>query len=538
MSKKPYATVLGPSTSLQNKTGSWRTVCPEYVNKIPPCNMTCPAGENIQQWLSLVQEKKFREAWDVMTTNNPFPATMGRVCYHPCELACNRGQFDGSVNINLVERTIGDMGLKNGWSFQKKSQPSGKKVLIIGSGPSGLSAAYFLSLAGHDVTIYESRPNAGGMMRYGIPRYRLPKEILDAEIKRITDLGVKIVCNKHVGDVGEERGRFDAVFIATGACCAAKFDVEIKKGCTVFDAIDFLYQVEENRAELPNLGDTVIVYGGGNTAIDAARTALRLGAKKVKIVYRRALKNMSAHYTEVQDALKEGVEILCLRTINSIDIGKIILDEMDYNEETNEIHKNGNHEVIDADSVIFAIGQSIDEKIVTSYPNIKVSDKGIIDIDEHMMTGENGIFAGGDVTSKNRTVTTAIGLGKKAAKNIDAFLDDSVYTAPKKHEVAIYPKINTEYFRDDPRKEVDRLGNLDFNEKDVSYSDEQVVLEANRCFSCGNCFHCDNCYAYCPENAIIKHEDGSLEINYDYCKGCGICAAECPCGAIKMSSNG
>lgn len=533
---KPYATVLGPSTSLDNKTGSWRTVRPEYVKKIPPCNMTCPAGENIQLWLSLVQEKKFKEAWEVMTENNPFPATMGRVCYHPCELACNRGQFDGSININLIERSIGDIALKNKWAFKMPMELTGKKILIVGAGPAGISAAYFLRKFGHEVTIYEANSKAGGMMRYGIPRYRLSGETLDAEIKRVLDLGVEIIYNKRVSDVISERESFDAVYIATGACCASKSGIDVKNN-VFLDAIDFLYQVEEDRSKLPDLGDSVIVYGGGNTAIDAARTALRLGAKSVKIVYRRTLKKMPAHYEEIQEALKEGIEILCLRTINSIDGKMVLLDEMNFNEENGEITKNGNHEAIEADSVIFAIGQSIDEKIVPQNSKIKVFEKGIIEVNDNMMTGEDGIFAGGDVVSKNRTVTMAIGFGKKAAKCIDAFLKGTTYISSKKPEVAIFPKINIEYFKDEPRKEVDRLGKLDFNEKDITYSEKQTVAEADRCFSCGNCFHCDNCYAYCPENAIIKHEDGTLEINYDYCKGCGICATECPCGAIKMVSN-
>jgi len=534
---KQYATVLQPATSLQNKTGSWRTVRPEYVKKIPPCNMTCPAGENIQQWLSLVQEKKFEEAWIEMTSNNPFPATMGRVCYHTCELACNRSHFDGSINVNLIERTIGDMAIKNGWNFDQPKASTGKKILVIGAGPAGLSAAYFLRKSGHDVTIYEASSKAGGMMRYGIPQYRLPRNVLDAEVKRITDLGIKIVFNKVVTDVEIERNNFDVVFIATGACCASKTDIDVKQGATVIDAIDFLYKVEDDKNSLPDLGENVVVYGGGNTAIDAARTALRLGAKNVKIVYRRTLKKMPAHSTEIQDAMKEGIEILCLRTISSIESNKVILDEMSYDEEKNELIKTGKVETLEADSVIFAIGQSIDEKIVSNLSNIKVSEKGIIEVDANMMTGEKGIFAGGDVVSTTRTVTHAIGFGKKAAKCINAYFDGTTYVAQPKHEVAVFTKINTDYFADSPRQEVDRLGELNFTEKDVTYSDEQAVAEANRCFSCGNCFHCDNCYSYCPDNAIIKHADGSLEINYDYCKGCGICATECPCGAIKMVSN-
>lgn len=531
--KKPYAAVLDQSTSLQNKTGSWRTLKPKYVSKIPPCNMTCPAGENIQKWLSFAQEGKFFEAWEEMTKNNPFPAIMGRVCYHTCELACNRKQFDGAVNINLIERAIGDFAIKNCWRFENSSTNSGKRVLIIGAGPAGLSAAYFLRKFGHDITIYDSHTKPGGTMRYGIPRYRLPTKVLDAEIQRIIDLGVTIVTNKYVNNLKEEADKFDAVFIATGACRAVQTSVTTQVGALTIDAIDFLTRLEENRQSIPELGNNVIVYGGGNTSIDAARSARRLGAEKVSIIYRRNMENMPAHKSEVEEAIAEGVEVLCLRTIETIEKGRVLINKMRIDEDGNLV-KADETEYLRADSVIFAIGQSIDEGIFSNLDNIKLSGKGTIEVASDFMTGEKGIFAGGDIIPGKRTVTDAIGSGKKAAKYIDAYLRGQQYVPAKNFDIAAFNKINTDYFRKLPKTEISRLGELDFTEKDISYNEKETVFEASRCFSCGNCFHCDNCYAYCPDNAIIKHEDGTLEFNYDYCKGCGICAQECPCGSIKM----
>lgn len=532
---KPFATVLDASTSLSNKTGSWRTMRPEYVKRLPPCNVTCPAGENIQQWLSLVQEGRFHEAWLEMVKNNPFPAVMGRACYHSCEQTCNRSQFDGAVNINLIEKTIGDMAISNNWRFEDKISENGKKILIIGAGPSGLSAAYFLRKMGYAVTIYEMHSKVGGMMRYGVPKYRLPREVIDAEVKRITDIGVNIVYNKKVDNLKSSIAGYDAVYIAAGASVAVKTDIEISESSSIIDAID-LFQKLEDGSEL-SIGKKVLVYGGGNTAIDAARSALRLGAESVKIVYRRTLQNMSAHDSEIQEALAEGVEILCLRTINSINGNKVFLDKMDFNEETSTLSKTGETETICVDNVVFAIGQSVENTMFKEVEDIVISEKGVVEVDSNLMTGAAGIFAGGDIIAGKRTITHAIGFGKKAAKCMDAYLRGVEVPLNKKHEVANFKKLNTEYFKNNNRVEVSRRGNISFEEKHILYSEEELLNESRRCFSCGNCFHCDNCYSYCPDNAIIKHEDGSLEFNYDYCKGCGMCATECPCGAIKMTSD-
>ncbi len=533
---KPFATVLEARTSLTNKTGSWRTVKPEYVHRLPPCNVTCPAGENIQAWLSLAQEGKFFEAWQEMVKNNPFPATMGRVCYHTCEKVCNRGQYDGSVNINLIERSIGDMAIAKGWEFDKPKSLNGKNVMIVGSGPSGLTAAYFLRQMGYKVDVFESHKSFGGMMRYGVPKYRLPRHILDAEIKRIQKLGINLFNDTRVDNLKEKMKDYDAAYLAIGAGIASSTSINIEAGSRVMGAIDLFKRIEDDPTNLPDLGQSVIVYGGGNTAIDAARTALRLGAKNVKIVYRRTVNNMPAHESEIQDALSEGIELLCLRTISSVNKNKIIVDKMNYDGENGVLSKTGETEMIISDTVIFAIGQNVDDTVVHGVDDIVMTDKGLIDVDACMMTGLKGVFAGGDAILGKRTVTNAIGFGKKAAKCIDAYLQGYEYVPNTKHEVANFKKLNTEYYAKDERKEVSRLGDLNFEEKDVSYSDEEIVKEAMRCFSCGNCFHCDNCFSYCPDNAIIKHPDGTLEIDYDYCKGCGVCASECPCGAIKMTS--
>ncbi|MDR3179838.1 MAG: FAD-dependent oxidoreductase [Holosporaceae bacterium] len=534
---KPFATVLESATSLQNKTGSWRTVKPEYVKRLPPCNAACPAGENIQQWLSLAQEGNFLEAWNVIMQNNPFPATMGRACYHTCEKVCNRGKFDGAVNINLLERSIGDLAIVSDWEIDAVGLPTNKKVLVIGAGPSGLSAAYFLRKYGHEVTIYERHIKPGGMMRYGVPSYRLPRWVIDAEIRRIINCGVKLFCNRCVSNIKEEMRNFDAIYIATGTSVPTKVDVETNGETNILNAIDLFKKMEDHHCG-GSLGETlgkiVLVYGGGNTAIDAARTALRLGAENVKIVYRRTLEKMPAHDSEIQDALQEGIEILCLRSISMIDGKKILLDKMNYNAENNTLSKNGENEIITADSIIFAVGQSIDADPWASLDGLVVSEKGALEIDKNMMTGVGGIFAGGDVVLGKKTITDAIGHGKKSAQCINAYLHNTEIAPGVKTEVVNFKKINFSYFKTTNPLKVEKFDGLSFEEKNISLSSKEIISESRRCFSCGNCFHCDNCYGFCPDNAIRKSPDGTLAIDYDYCKGCGICSNECPCGAIKM----
>jgi 2-oxoacid:acceptor oxidoreductase delta subunit (pyruvate/2-ketoisovalerate family) len=427
----------------------------------------------------------------------------------------------------MIERSIGDFAISGRWNFEKIPTESGKKVLIVGAGPSGLSAAYFLRTAGHAVTVCDEHVKPGGMMRYGVPGYRLPRRVLDAEIKRIENLGVKIICGKKICDLRDEIDNFNAVYISVGAGLAARHNVKVSEGADVRDAIDLFLRLEDDPIGPSYSGKKVVVYGGGNTAIDAARTALRLGATGVKIIYRRTFNHMSAHETEIKEALEEGVEILCLRMIESVDGNSVLISKMNYDEESRLLSKSQETEIIEADSVIFAVGQRVENVAFWEMDGVKISEDGTIEVDKNMMTAARGIFAGGDAIAGKRTVTHAIGHGKKAAGRIDAYLKGIDYVVAPKNDIATFKKLNTDYYQ----KIVGAAGT---NNPETCYSDEETVAEASRCFSCGNCFHCDNCYGYCPDNAIIRHPDGSLEINYDYCKGCGICAAECPCGSIKM----
>ena len=536
MKPKPFAITLDPGSSLANRTGSWRTVRPEYVNRLPPCNHACPAGENIQGWLFHAEAGEYEQAWRVLTRDNPMPAVMGRVCYHPCESACNRGTLDACVGINAIERFLGDEALRHGWKFEPPLSPTGKRVLVIGAGPSGLSAAYHLARMGHSVSIHEAGPLAGGMMRFGIPKYRLPREVLDAEIQRILDLGVKLQLHTKVTNVVEtmRKGHFDAVFLAVGAHIAKRAYLPAGSAGKMLDAVSVLRSMEGE--EKPLLGRRVVVYGGGNTALDVARTAKRLGAEESIIVYRRTREKMPAHESELEEALQEGVLVKWLSTIkqageSSITVEKMALDEKGMAQPTGEF------ETLEADSVVLALGQDVDLSLLNGVPGLAIED-GVVKVGPDMMTGYAGIFAGGDMVPGERTVTVGIGHGKLAARNIDAWLRGTRWVHPESHELASYDKLNTWYYSDAPKSQQPVLDLIrrqsTFEEVVGSFDPETAQFEARRCLSCGNCFECDNCYGVCPDNAVIKLGPGRrYEFNYEYCKGCGLCVAECPCGAIR-----
>jgi NADPH-dependent glutamate synthase beta subunit-like oxidoreductase len=535
---KPFAVTLDVGSSLLNRTGSWRTERPVYVDRLPPCNQACPAGENIQAWLYHAEEGNYRAAWNELMKNNPLPAIMGRACYHPCEDGCNRAELDSSVNIHAVERFLGDLAIREGWSVDTKSAPDKAKVLVIGAGPSGLSAAYHLALTGHQVTIREAGPVPGGMMRFGIPKYRLPREVVDAEVQRIVDMGVTLDLNCRVDDIPATLSAegFDACFAAIGAHLAKKVDIPAPDALKILDAVSFLHEMETGDAPL-QLGRRVVVYGGGNTAVDVARTARRLGAEPI-ILYRRTREQMPAHDFEIDEALEEGVVVNWLRTIKEADehelkVETMVLDENGWPQPTGEF------ETIEADCVVLALGQNVDQSILTNLEGVELNRDGVVEIGPDMMTAYSGVFAGGDMVPSERTVSVAVGHGKKAARNIDAYLRGESYVPAPKHEVASYELLNTWYYTDAEQTVQPMLDDIrrrtTFDEVVSGLDEGNAQFEARRCLSCGNCFECDNCYGICPDNAITKLGPGQrFEFKYDYCKGCAMCATECPCGAITM----
>jgi 2-oxoacid:acceptor oxidoreductase delta subunit (pyruvate/2-ketoisovalerate family) len=533
---KPFAITLDVGSSLANKTGSWRTHRPVYLDRLPPCNNQCPAGEDIQGWLFHAESGDYESAWRHLTRDNPFPAIMGRACYHTCEGACNRGKIDLPVGINSVERFLGDEALKKGWAFVAPTKETGKHVLVVGAGPSGMSAAYHLRRLGHQVTVAEAGPMVGGMMRFGIPKYRLPRDVMDAEMKRITDIGVRVKLNTKVDDimVSMKEGGFDAAFLAVGAHIAKRAFIPSGDASHVMDAVAVLRSMEGE--DKPMLGRRVIVYGGGNTAIDVARTAKRLGAEPI-IVYRRTRDKMPAHDFEVEEAIEEGVMMKWLSTIKHTDGGKTLIEKMEL-DANGQPQPTGEIEELEADSLILALGQEVDLTLLDKVPGLEIAG-GVVKVGANMMTGHPGIFAGGDMVPAERNVTVAIGHGKKAARNIDAWLRGEEHKQAAKHELASFEMLNTWYYTDAPKTVRPTLDIIrrqsTFDEVQGGLDESNALFEARRCLSCGNCFECDNCYGVCPDNSVIKLGPGKrFEFNYDYCKGCGICVSECPCGAIKM----
>jgi NADPH-dependent glutamate synthase beta subunit-like oxidoreductase len=536
--QKPFAITLDVGSSLANKTGSWRTDRPVYVKRTAPCGHACPAGEDVQAWLYHAEEVGYERAWRQIMEDNPLPAVMGRVCYHPCENACNRGQLDEAVGINSVERFLGDEAIRRGWTVEPLAQPSGHSALVVGAGPSGLSAAYHLTRLGHRVTIRDAGPRPGGMMRFGIPRYRLPREVLDAEIQRILDMGVTLELDAKVEDLlGAMVEGFDAAFVAVGAHLGKRAYIPAGSTSHVLDAVAMLRSMEGEAP--PKVGRRVVVYGGGNTAMDAARTAGRLGAEEAVVVYRRTRDRMPAHDIEVEEALQEGVLMKWLSTVKHVEGGKLVLERMEL-DETGFPQPTGELEELDADSLILALGQEADLSLLERVDGVRIED-GVVSVGPDLMTGHPGIFAGGDIVPAERTVTMAIGHGKAAAQNIDAWLRGTRCAPPADGDVVGFEGLNTWYYADAPRTvrpvlEAARRQST-FDEVTGGLDESTALFEARRCLSCGSCFACDNCYGVCPDNAVIKLEPGgsyAYEVDLDYCKGCGICAQECPCGAITM----
>jgi NADPH-dependent glutamate synthase beta subunit-like oxidoreductase len=556
--------------SLASKTGTWRYLTPVYLNKMAPCNESCPAGEDVEGAMVLTGREDFAGAWDKIVQENPLPRVCGRVCFHPCEGGCNRKEFDEPTAINALERFVGDYAFKAGKRYAPPAEKRGEKVAVVGSGPAGLSCAYHLASLGYGVTLFEALPELGGVLRYGIPSYRLPKEILAEEVNEILSLGIEVRTNARVGKEvkWEELKKFDAVFVAGGAWKSVPLGVPGENSKGVMSGVAFLQKV--NSGASVDLGQRVAVIGGGNTAMDAARSALRLGSKPV-VIYRRTKDEMPAWGEEIGEAEEEGIEFIFLASpvrivsengkVKGIECIKNLLGPPGKDGRREPRPIDNSNFTLPADSVISAIGEAAD---LSFLPEQLRKGRDLIPVDETGATALKKVFAGGDMVAQPRTVSYAIGSGKKAAMAIDATLQGKDVSQALRRakwgekgslSMALYkggsdgtPRqtvpfsdLNPAYFKRQSRGGKEKLAaarrTADFSEVAAGLSQEAALQEAARCFNCGVCNLCDNCFLFCPDLAISARPDKQgYEINYDYCKGCCICMEECPRGAISLEA--
>lgn len=551
-----------------NKTGAWRAQRPYYVDKTPPCNASCPVGNDIVGFIQKITEEDLEGAWRVLREENPLPAVCGRVCFHPCESRCNRSFLDEPVAIHALERFVADyMELRNE-KVKREIETSKERVAIIGSGPAGLSCAYHLARLHYQVTLFESFPLPGGMLRIGIPPYRLPREVLEREISLIESMGVEIRTGITLGRNlhWEDLKGYSAIFMATGAPLSRALGIPGEKRRGVFQGLEFLKKI--NSGKKVKLGERVGIIGGGNTAIDVARSVIRLGKKPI-ILYRRSKEEMPAFEEEIAEALEEGVKIKYL--VNPIQIHsrnglkrleclRMKLGEKDETGRRKPLPIPNSNFFIEVDSLIIAAGEEIE---FSYFPKGMEKREGILLTQRDGSTGVKGIFAGGDLTSTQRTVAHAIGSGKRAAIAIDCYFKGkdseealretligegpsiSIFRylhpneRPMDSHVVRFEELNMDYFeparRQKESKVPPKLRIKDFREVTSTLSSSSAIEEAGRCFSCGTCNGCETCYAFCPDASILKREGIFLrEVDYEFCKGCGICFTECPRGAITL----
>jgi 2-oxoacid:acceptor oxidoreductase delta subunit (pyruvate/2-ketoisovalerate family) len=584
MPKPPYVDPrisVSRGSTLQNRTGSWKYIRPQYRDGVAPCNHACPAGVDVEGYMNLLREGRLDEALDLLLRENPMPAITGRVCHHPCEAGCNRRDFDEAVAVHSVERALGDHALR---MPHPPPHPvlHPERVAVVGAGPAGLACAYHLARLGYAVTVYDEAAEAGGLLRQGIPAYRLPRTVLDRQIDRIASMGVEIRTGVRLaGDAARaELDSYDAVFYATGAHRGKPMGVAGEDGPGIVAGLEFLKAV--NRGERPELGHKVAVIGGGNTAMDCARTALRLGAEPV-VVYRRTRDEMPAIAQEVDEAVREGIEFVFLAAPSGFrwDDGRLVemqvtrmaLGEPDASGRRRPVPIDDGGYAIPVDTVLTAIGEDTElEALPASLP----SEWGAVKVDELASTGVGTVFAGGDLAGAERTVADALGSGKRAAIGIDRLFrgatpgsgdvdaggegagrldglrwggtgqvsmsrargDDPVRRTNPTNDVVDVNALQLAHFRHEPRQEEGWRREVDFQEVNLGIDLERAMAEANRCFNCGVCNDCELCLILCPDVAITRRDGGGFDIDLNYCKGCGVCAAECPRGAIVMTREG
>ncbi|MFN2374764.1 MAG: 2-oxoacid:acceptor oxidoreductase family protein [Cyclonatronaceae bacterium] len=526
-----------------NKTGNWRVFAPSYVERPAPCSDNCPAGTGVRQFVKLAAEGKFDEAFRTIYEHNPFPAICGRVCPHFCQQSCNRIELDGEVNIGAIERYIGDKA--GHMAFEPVPVVHPEKIAVVGSGPAGLTAALRLRTLGYTVTVFEALPKAGGMMRSGIPVFRLPEDVLDREIARIEQQGVEIVTGKKV-TVSELEGSYAVIITAVGSHIGS--GLRLGNDEDVTDGITFLREINiGGRRNGIGRGERVAVIGGGNTAVDVARTVLRLGGDPV-IYYRRTRNEMPAIAEEVEEAMKEGVPIEFLSAPVALAKGdngrlqmtlqRMEMGEPDESGRRRPVPVEGSEMTAAVDRIITATGQWPDG-YVFSGKNISAGQGRL---DPALAGFRTPVFCAGDM-AWGGTVVEAIGSGNDVAGEVEAFLQNREYVKPAKSSKAVTPgEMNFSYYMRTPgyATPVQTPDVLLHNFDEVAGGlDEDIIMkEAGRCLHCGECYSCGNCLNFCPDAAISIDDENRLRINFDYCKGCGICVKECPCSAIAFAEEG
>lgn len=548
---QPIPTTWTTGTTDAIKTGTWRASLARHIRAPAPCHGACPVNGDIAQWIGLARARDFQGAWQVLMRHNPFPSIAGRICHHPCESACNRAGYDEALSICKLERFVGDQALSQGWTIEPEGEPRHERVAVVGGGPSGLSAAYQLRRQGYAVTLYEAQPRLGGLMRYGIPAYRLGRDVLDGEIARIVAMGVEVRCDQRIDTpeaFAQLSNQYDALYLALGAARYKRLPMLDYAKAWVCDGARFL--ASANAGEPVALGKRLVVIGGGSAALDAARSARRLG-HQVTLIALEQRQQLPAQAEEVIEALEEGINLVdgarldgvledpsqaltltCSRVafVPGAQRGQFTLETIEASSFT-----------LEADAIVTSIGQDPDLSILGQG---FASAGGLLQTDAQLCTSSPGIYAGGDMASMARFVTEAIGMGKQAAQAIARELQlrrggpgEARVTTYDDEPLVPLAAIGTYYHPNreraqtqvlDPQKRLERDA-----EVQLGLDIEQALTESERCFSCGTCINCDNCVVYCPDMAVKRVGDGYVVLT-DYCKGCGLCVKECPTGSMMM----